>query len=80
MPKSRLDFWQPKLNANVERDRRNLERLEAEGWTAVTIWECETRDSARLGEFVGRIESFVKSGFAKQKIVVAKSDSPSPMV
>lgn len=50
LPKSRLDFWKPKLAGNVERDKRNQQALEALGWTVLVIWECETRDPARLAD------------------------------
>ena len=55
MPKSRLDFWETKLNGNVERDRRNQKALEAAGWTVMVIWECETRDHDKLAELAERI-------------------------
>ncbi|MFD1610412.1 very short patch repair endonuclease [Sphingomonas tabacisoli] len=61
MPKSRPEFWEPKLSANKERDERNRKQLEAEGWIVITIWECETRDSAALQEFVNRIQKLVRS-------------------
>ena len=41
-PKSRLDFWGPKLRGNVERDARNCRALEDAGWRVIVIWECET--------------------------------------
>jgi DNA mismatch endonuclease (patch repair protein) len=47
-PKSRLEFWGPKLQRNRERDAQNIQALEALGWTALTIWQCETRDGAAL--------------------------------
>lgn len=48
LPKSRREFWEPKLAGNVERDERNRAALEALGWTVMVIWECETRDPAAL--------------------------------
>jgi len=51
-PKSRVDFWQEKFAANVERDARAAEKLRAMGWKPVVIWECETTDPARLAEIV----------------------------
>lgn len=48
MPKSRLDFWKPKLEANKQRDARNKKLLQRAGWKVLTIWECETRDTERL--------------------------------
>lgn len=43
LPKSRLDFWLPKLTANRERDERVLEALSAQGWESLVVWECEAR-------------------------------------
>ena len=47
-PKSRVDFWLPKLRGNVQRDERNLALLRSIGLRILTIWECETRDKAQL--------------------------------
>jgi DNA mismatch endonuclease, patch repair protein len=41
MPKSNLDYWSPKLAANVLRDQRNLKALKAMGWKTLVLWECE---------------------------------------
>ncbi|NVN37729.1 very short patch repair endonuclease [Komagataeibacter swingsii] len=45
LPKSRLEFWEPKLDANAARDRRNKALLEEAGWKVITIWECQTTPS-----------------------------------
>lgn len=52
IPKSRIEFWQAKFEGNVARDARQQEELAAQGWTVVTIWECETRDQNRLREII----------------------------
>lgn len=44
LPKSRLDFWLPKLAGNTRRDGDTLARLEQAGWQALTIWECQLRN------------------------------------
>ena len=49
-PKSRLEFWRPKLEGNQERDRRNERELEKIGWDALVIWECEIQRLDILGE------------------------------
>ncbi|WP_223481241.1 MULTISPECIES: very short patch repair endonuclease [unclassified Pseudomonas] len=43
-PKSRLDFWLPKLARNVERDLAAQQALQALGWRVAIIWECHTKD------------------------------------
>jgi DNA mismatch endonuclease, patch repair protein len=58
MPKSRLEFWEPKLEANAERDKRALQALEALGWEALTLWECEIKSNRDLED---RIIRFLES-------------------
>lgn len=48
MPKSRRDFWGPKLEANRARDERNRMALESAGWLVLEIWECQLGDPAGL--------------------------------
>src|SRR3546814_719230 len=48
MPKSRLEYWGPKLCGNRERDERNRQRLNDLGWTVMIIWECEVADLSRI--------------------------------
>lgn len=43
LPKSRLDYWQPKLERNRERDHEKIRQLEAAGWVVHVVWQCEIR-------------------------------------
>ncbi len=61
MPKSRHEFWGPKLTGNATRDARKIEEIEALGWTAKVIWECETEKPARLTSFAEEIAAIQKS-------------------
>lgn len=54
-PKSSSDYWTRKLDGNVARDVSNQRALSDAGWTVLTIWECETRNSEALAELVERI-------------------------
>jgi DNA mismatch endonuclease (patch repair protein) len=40
-PKTHSDYWGPKLEANVSRDRRVDAALSAAGWQTVRVWEHE---------------------------------------
>jgi DNA mismatch endonuclease (patch repair protein) len=40
-PASRQEYWIPKLERNVLRDRANLRALRKAGWQVLVIWECE---------------------------------------
>ena len=57
IPKSRTEYWRPKLKRNQKRDLDNEKALRAVGWDVLTIWECETEDAEGL--FV-RLERFLK--------------------
>lgn len=54
MPKSRLEFWEPKLEGNRQRDEKNSRALAREGWKVLTIWECELTDTDSLGRRIRR--------------------------
>lgn len=47
-PKSRVDFWNAKLERNQTRDSEVQEALSALGWSSLIVWECEAVDSEHL--------------------------------
>jgi len=57
MPKSRKEFWLPKLRKNVERDQYVYQQLETRGWGILLIWECQLKNimplRQRIKEFLG---------------------------
>jgi len=56
MPKSRQEFWRPKLEGNRRRDRENRQKLIELGWEVLEIWECEARDPEKIQS---RIRAFL---------------------
>lgn len=50
MPQSRLEFWLPKLKANVKRDLANQKALRTRGWDYLVIWECQLSDEQKLSQ------------------------------
>ncbi len=58
LPKSRLDFWRPKLDENAARDCRNVLALEAAGWRVMIIWECQSKDVLRLAALAEEIAAW----------------------
>jgi DNA mismatch endonuclease (patch repair protein) len=42
-PKSRGEYWNAKLDRNVERDGEVKKALARAGWGSMTIWECQIR-------------------------------------
>jgi len=52
LPKSKLEFWKPKLEANTKRDLHNQRQLKALGWRVLVVWECEMADTERVSAIV----------------------------
>jgi len=54
LPKSRGEFWLPKLEGNARRDARKVRALRRQGWGVMTIWECQAGDTAWLANRIRR--------------------------
>lgn len=48
LPKSRLNFWVPKIEGNRARDIRKQLALNAHGWEFFVVWQCELKDREAL--------------------------------
>lgn len=48
LPRSRPEYWLPKLARNVERDQQIQTELRRAGWRTAVIWECEAHDEPAL--------------------------------
>lgn len=42
-PKDHSDYWNKKLDRNIQRDKENYSKLADSGWKVVIVWECETK-------------------------------------
>lgn len=49
-PKSRPEYWEPKLSRNIQRDEAAQAALRAAGWRVLVIWECHSADQRSLTE------------------------------
>jgi len=58
-PRSRLDHWEGRLRANVDRDRRQTLELESLGWRVMRVWEHEVYEN--LAEVVQRVRQVLES-------------------
>lgn len=54
LPKTRLDFWVPKLEGNHRRDLEIQNQLEQGGWLVLTLWECQLNDLRSLEDNIKR--------------------------
>jgi DNA mismatch endonuclease, patch repair protein len=57
IPKSRTEYWAPKLARNQRRDKENGRKLRALGWRVCAVWECEVKNTVKLSK---RLAAFLK--------------------
>lgn len=55
-PSSNTEYWIPKINRNVKRDKQNHKKLIDMGWKVLIIWECELKKNVRED----RLERLIK--------------------
>ena len=44
-PASNQEFWNEKLDKNIERDKANYISLQSLGWSVKVIWECSMHET-----------------------------------
>jgi len=70
IPKSNTQYWRPKLERNVQRDRKALKELEESGWKVLVVWECELKDEESLSI---KIDKFLSKDAQQTNPADAKS-------
>jgi DNA mismatch endonuclease (patch repair protein) len=48
LPKSRQEYWGPKLQRNKDRDVQHRSDLRSLGWRRLVVWECELKRPSQL--------------------------------
>jgi len=48
LPKTNREYWEKKIERNVELAQLHNEQLQRDGWTVVRIWEHEMADTAKV--------------------------------
>lgn len=47
IPKSNTDYWDKKIQRNIERDVSTYKKLSELGWNIIIVWECELKKDKR---------------------------------
>lgn len=47
LPEANHEYWQEKLQKNVERDKKEMAQLNEMGWRVIVVWECELSSKAK---------------------------------
>lgn len=56
--KVRQDFWIPKIERNIERDKEVTQKLESEGWVVIRFWGADIKNN--IAQCVETIEKAVR--------------------
>lgn len=57
-PQTNTQFWNKKIDKNIERDKMTSNELENLGWRVLTVWQCELKKSNQ-DTLLLRIKSFL---------------------
>lgn len=58
IPKTRMEWWISKINRNKKLDSINREKLIAEGWQVISIFECDLKGDKKISQ-LDRIEKMI---------------------
>lgn len=54
LPKSRPEYWRPKIDVNRKRDARMTRKVRRLGWSVLIVWQCQLRNLDRAVQRVAR--------------------------
>jgi DNA mismatch endonuclease (patch repair protein) len=54
LPRSKPEYWAPKLERNRRRDEANIARLKELGWRVLVVWECEITNGRWLSKTLAK--------------------------
>ena len=60
LPKTNSDFWQKKINRNIERDAQTYQSLASDGWRIIVVWECQLKNKKVFEETMLDLERRIK--------------------
>ena len=84
IPQTNRDFWVNKIRCNQERDRKNYQILQDNGWQVLVVWECQLKPKL-LEQTMERVEVklqdyFLRTFGPKSVKYILLPDEDVPMV
>ncbi len=58
IPKSNIEYWKPKLQKTIKRDKLHRSKLKTSGWDVLVIWACQIK---KLGATKQTIKNFLEN-------------------
>jgi len=63
LPKTNKEFWESKINSNIERDKKNQRELEKLGWKIIVIWQCELKNKELRAKKLKETEQKIQNDY-----------------
>lgn len=54
-PKSNIDFWESKIQNNIDHDKFVKRELNQLGWIVITIWGCELKNQKIFNRTINKL-------------------------
>lgn len=67
IPKSNTAYWIPKIERNIERDKKVNQQLTQEGWTVLRFWQKDIEKNIEI--CIQRIHSALQKSSNQQKCI-----------
>lgn len=49
-PSTNRNYWLPKLEKNIVKDKEHRKKLKQMGWRSIVVWECEINNIGKLSQ------------------------------
>jgi DNA mismatch endonuclease (patch repair protein) len=77
-PKSNQQYWKDKLTGNKQRDIKNIELLQQQGWKVIIVWECELHKNSADKRLEMLCDEIIKGkGIIHESFVAEESEAYS---
>lgn len=60
LPETNKEFWENKINSNIERDKKNQHKLEKLGWKIIIMWQCKLKNKIMITKKLKEIEQKIQ--------------------
>lgn len=60
LPETNKEFWENKINSNIERDKNNQLLLEKLNWKIIIVWQCELKNKKSIARKLKEIEQKIQ--------------------
>lgn len=60
-PTSNIEFWESKIQGNIDRDKRVKTELRKSGWKVITVWQCELKNKKAFEKTMNKLTAELKA-------------------